>query len=137
MRHSFEKWVGAIPQLRKRHPWRELNILIVDAATGRRYNNEFRGRDYATNVLSFPYEPAPGEPVGLLGDLVICAPVVAREALEQGKSTRDHFAHLTIHGVLHLLGHDHENDSDAEKMEALERTILASLGIADPYAHSA
>jgi probable rRNA maturation factor len=134
---SFEQWVAAIPDLRVRHDWTELNILIVDAIEGRRYNEQYRARDYATNVLSFPYEAAPGEHSGLLGDIVICAPVVAREAREQGKSPRDHYAHLTIHGVLHLLGYDHETDADAERMEALERAALGTLGIADPYAHAA
>jgi len=133
MLRSFERWIAAIPELRKRRQWTELNILIVGSAEGRRYNREFRGRDYATNVLSFPYEAAPGEHSGLLGDLVICAPVVAREAREQHKDPRDHFAHLTIHGALHLLGYDHETDADAERMEALERAVLATLGIADPY----
>lgn len=131
---SFEKWVGAIPDLHEAHAWTELNIIVVDGRAGRRYNRQFRGRDYATNVLSFPYESAPGEHSGLLGDLVICAPVVAREAREHGKAARDHFAHLTVHGVLHLLGYDHETDADAERMEALERQVLATLGIADPYA---
>jgi len=130
---SFERWLAAIPDLRERHGWSEVNVLVVGKAAGRRYNREFRGRDYATNVLSFPYEPMPGEHSGLLGDLVICAPVVAREAREQHKPTRDHFAHMTIHGVLHLLGYDHEDDAGAERMEALETRILASLGIADPY----
>lgn len=134
LRRSFEKWLGAIPELNTRRVHTELNILIVDGRAGRRYNRQFRGRDYATNVLSFPYEPAPGEPSGLLGDLVICAPVVVCEAREHGKSVRDHFAHLAIHGALHLLGYDHEVDADAERMEALERRVLATLGIADPYA---
>lgn len=130
---TFERWVAAIPDLERRRGWSELNILVVGRAAGRRYNRQFRGRDYATNVLSFPYEPAPGEHSGLLGDLVICAPVVAREAREQRKDARDHFAHMTIHGVLHLLGYDHEDERDAERMEALETRILAGLGIADPY----
>ncbi len=131
---SFEKWISAIPELSEPHGWTELNILIVGSAAGRRFNREFRKRDYATNVLSFPYEPAPGEHSGLLGDLVICAPVVAREAREQKKAVRDHFAHMTIHGVLHLLGYDHESERDAERMETLERAILAELRITDPYA---
>jgi probable rRNA maturation factor len=130
---TFERWLAAIPDLQERRGWSELNILIVGRAAGRRYNRQFRGRDYATNVLSFPYEPAPGEHSGLLGDLVICAPVVAREAREQGKDARDHYAHMTIHGVLHLLGYDHEETREAERMEALETRILAHLGIADPY----
>jgi probable rRNA maturation factor len=134
---SFERWLAAVPDLRKRRGRSEVNVLVVGNAAGRRYNREFRGRDYATNVLSFAYEPIPGEHSGLLGDLVICAPVVAREAREQHKDTRDHFAHMTIHGVLHLLGYDHEDDVEAERMEALETRILASLGIADPYADGA
>jgi probable rRNA maturation factor len=132
LRRSFEQWVAAIPALKRRKHY-ALNILIVGNVAARRFNRNFRGRDYATNVLSFPYDPLPGERSALLGDLVICAPVVAREAKEQGKVPRDHWAHLTIHGVLHLLGHDHERNSDAEKMEALERRILAALGIDDPY----
>jgi len=135
LKPSFQRWISAIPDLRKRRRIIEVNLLIVGTAAGKRYNRDFRGRDYATNVLSFPYEPLPGEKTGLLGDLVICAPVVAREAREQGKALRDHYAHLSVHGVLHLLGYDHElGEAQAERMEALERRILASLGIADPYA---
>ena len=130
---SFEKWIAAVPELRERRDWTELNILIVGIAAGRRYNREYRGLDHATNVLSFPYEPMPGEHSGLLGDIVICAPVVAREARLQRKLSRDHYAHLAIHGVLHLLGHDHEDGAEAERMEALDRRILASLGISNPY----
>ena len=133
LRRSFLHWIDAIPELRRRrNP--EINLLIVGTREGRRYNREFRGKDYATNVLSFPNEPLPGEKTALLGDLVICAPVVAREAVEQGKHVRDHYAHLTIHGVLHLLGYDHQNATDAERMEAQERRILGRLGISDPYA---
>ncbi|MBS0557985.1 MAG: rRNA maturation RNase YbeY [Proteobacteria bacterium] len=130
-RRSFNAWIAAVPELRRRVA--EVNILIVDARAGRRFNREFRHKDYATNVLSFPYEPLPREKSNLLGDLVICAPVVAREAAEQGKRPRDHWAHLTIHGVLHLLGHDHETAAEANRMEALEVRILAGLGIANPY----
>ena len=130
-KRSFQGWIDAVPELRRRKSG--VNILIVGAKEGRRYNREFRGKDYATNVLSFPYQPLPGEKTALLGDLVICAPVVTRQAREQGKHPRDHFAHLTIHGVLHLLGHDHETGAEAKKMESLERRILAGLGIADPY----
>ena len=133
LRRSFQQWVEAIPELRKRRA-AEVAIVVVDADEGRDFNQRFRHRDYATNVLSFPYERLPGDRSGLLGDLVVCAPVVAREAREQGKNARDHYAHMTIHGVLHLLGHDHENDKDAQRMEALETRILAGLGIADPYA---
>lgn len=131
LKRTFVSWVGAIPQLRKRRA--DLNILVVDAKEGRRYNRQFRGKDYATNVLSFPYEPLPGEKTTLLGDLVICAPIVAREAGEQGKPVRNHYAHLTIHGVLHLLGYDHQIEAEAERMEALERRVLAGFGMPDPY----
>ncbi len=84
-------------------------------------------------MLSFPAELPPGVRLPLIGDLIVCAPIVAREAAEQGKSARDHYAHLTVHGVLHLLGYDHQHDADAERMEALETRVLAGLGIADPY----
>jgi probable rRNA maturation factor len=128
---SFEKWIAAIPGLRRRNV--EVNILVVDAKAGRRFNRQYRHKDYATNVLSFRWEPAPGDKSRLLGDLVICAPVVVREAAEQGKRARDHWAHLTIHGVLHLLGHDHETPAEARRMEALEIRILAGLGVRNPY----
>ena len=131
LKRSFASWIDAIPELSRRKA--EVNILVVGAREGRRYNREFRHKDYATNVLSFPSEPPPGRKKTLLGDLVICAPVVAREAAEQGKRQRDHYAHLTIHGVLHLLGHDHETEAQAVRMEALERRILLGLGIVDPY----
>ena len=133
LRRSFQQWIEAIPALRKRRA-AEVAIVVVDAEEGRDFNRRFRHRDYATNVLSFPYERLPGDRSGLLGDLVVCAPVVAREAREQGKHPRDHYAHMTIHGVLHLLDHDHENDADAQRMEALETRILTGLGIDDPYA---
>ena len=131
VKRSFERWIGVIPELRRRKA--EINIVMVGEKEGRRYNREFRDKDYATNVLSFPYEPLPGETTRLLGDLVICAPVVMREAAEQGKRTRDHYAHLAIHGVLHLLGYDHETEGQAVRMEALEQRILLGLGIPDPY----
>ncbi len=132
LRRSFQQWIEAIPQVRKRR-LAEVAIVIVGTAQGRQFNRHYRGRDYATNVLSFPWQRLPGDRTGLLGDLIICAPVVTREAREQGKRPRDHYAHMTIHGVLHLLGHDHETTAEAERMEALERRILASLDIADPY----
>jgi rRNA maturation RNase YbeY len=116
---------GTAHRVRRRNPQRRFHTHIDRAAR--------TVRDYATNVLSFPHEPAPGEHSGLLGDLVIGAPVVAREAREQGKTARDHYAHMTIHGVLHLLGYDHEDERDAGRMETLEARILASLGIDDPY----
>jgi probable rRNA maturation factor len=130
---SFRRWVqAALAGARHRKP-AELSIRIVGAREGRALNRQYRGKDYATNVLSFPVELPPGISLPLLGDLVIAAPVVAREAREQGKLARNHYAHLTVHGTLHLLGYDHQNDADAECMEALETRILASLGITDPY----
>lgn len=135
---SFRKWVKAAVDGAGRRFDSEVAIRLVDAAEGQAMNLQYRGKDYATNVLSFPAEMPEGLPEDFdfpqLGDLAICAPVVAREAAEQGKALNDHYAHLTVHGVLHLLGFDHIEDEEAEEMEALERVILASLGIADPYA---
>ena len=132
---SFRKWVAAALANRIREA--DLAIRIVGTKEGRALNNHYRGKDYATNVLSFPAELPDGLPMGvkmpLLGDLVICAPVVAREAKEQKKPLAAHYAHLTVHGVLHLLGWDHEDEKEAVCMEQLEREILASLGIGDPY----
>jgi len=130
---SFRRWVEAALRGAKRRKPAELSIRIVDAAEGRTLNRDYRGKDYATNVLSFPAELPPGVVLPLIGDLAICAPVVLREAAEQGKLPRDHWAHLTVHGVLHLLGYDHIVETEAEAMEALETCILAGLGIADPY----
>lgn len=129
---SFEGWIKATLQSRRKGA-ADVNIIIVDEATGLGFNRDFRKKNYATNVLSFPCEGLSGESTRLLGDIVFCAPVLAREAAEQGKRLRDHYAHMTVHGVLHLLGYDHLNEADAEHMEALERRILADLGIADPY----
>ena len=105
-----------------------ITVRYVGEAESRRLNREFRGKDYATNVLSFPYAMKPLE-----GDVVICAPVVSREAKAQGKSRRAHHAHMLVHGLLHLAGFDHEKERDAGKMESRERRILARLGFADPY----
>ncbi len=132
---SFRRWVALALDSRIREA--DLALRIVDEEEGRAFNRHYRGKDYATNVLSFPAERPPGLPRNahfpLLGDLVICAPVVAREAAEQGKPLAAHYAHLTVHGCLHLLGWDHDNDADAQAMEQLEREILAGLGIDDPY----
>ncbi|KHL57028.1 rRNA maturation RNase YbeY [Xanthomonas cannabis] len=133
---SFRKWVAAALKGRIREA--DLAVRVVDEKEGCSLNHHYRGKDYATNVLSFPAELPEGLPKGikmpLLGDLVICAPVVAREAAEQGKSLAAHYAHLTVHGTLHLLGWDHEDEKEADAMEQLEREILADLGIGDPYA---
>jgi probable rRNA maturation factor len=107
-----------------------LTMRFVDENEGRSLNVAWRGRDYPTNVLSFPYET---EPV-LAGDLVLCWPVVQKEASEQGKSVEAHAAHLVVHGILHLCGHDHEDEAQAEEMESIEREVMARLGYADPYA---
>ncbi|GAA5077534.1 rRNA maturation RNase YbeY [Lysobacter panacisoli] len=132
---SFRKWVAAALESRIREA--DLAIRIVGTKEGRALNHHYRGKDYATNVLSFPAEMPEGLPKGvkmpLLGDLVICAPVVAREAKEQKKAVAAHYAHLTVHGVLHLLGWDHADEKEAVCMEQLEREILASIGFDDPY----
>lgn len=130
---SFGCWVRAALGARRRSR-QQVNIVLFDESSAREMNRRYRGKNYATNVLSWPYEPAPREKTGLLGDLVICPAVVAREAADQGKPLRDHYAHLTIHGVLHLLGYDHETAREADRMERLERRILAELGVPDPYA---
>ncbi len=116
----------------------KITIRFVDEEEGRSLNRDYRGKDYATNVLTFAYDegedmPLP-EGLPLMGDLVMCAPVVAREAAEQGKPLAAHYAHLTIHGMLHLQGYDHEEDAEAEEMEALESSFMAALGFDDPYA---
>jgi probable rRNA maturation factor len=131
---SFRCWVDAALAAAKRRKPAELSIRIVGTREGRTLNRDYRDKDYATNVLSFPTELPPGVSLPLIGDLAICAPVVAREASEQHKLARDHWAHMTVHGVLHLLGYDHIDDNEAEVMEALEKRILAKLGIDDPYA---
>jgi probable rRNA maturation factor len=108
----------------------QITVRLVDAEEGLQLNRDYRGKDYATNVLSFPYDV---DPV-VCGDLVLCAPVVAREAAEQSKSLTAHYAHLIVHGLLHLQGYDHEaGERQARQMEDRERTILAALGFTDPY----
>lgn len=108
-----------------------ITIRFVDRAEGQSLNQSWRGKDYATNVLSFPYETRPV----LMGDLVLCWPVVLEEAAAQGKSIEAHTAHLVVHGILHLCGFDHElGEAEAAEMEALEQEIMAGLGYPDPYA---
>jgi probable rRNA maturation factor len=129
---SVRRWVEAALAAHRRAV--ELSVRYVDSDEGRALNRDYRGKDYATNVLSFPVELPPGVRSPLLGDLVVCAPVVALEALGQDKPLAHHHAHLVVHGVLHLLGMDHErSESEADAMEARERTILGRLGIPDPY----
>lgn len=110
----------------------DLTIRIVDEAEMQTLNQRYRGKDKSTNVLSFGYD-GEGLDIPILGDVVVCASVVEREATEQGKSLRGHWAHMIVHGCLHLLGYDHENDRDADRMESREKEMLADLGFADPY----
>ena len=111
----------------------ELTIRLVDNPESQQLNHEYRGKDKPTNVLSFPFEAPPEVPIPLLGDLIIAVPVVEQEAIEQNKTSRAHWAHMVVHGCLHLLGYDHIKDEEAEIMESLEREILAQLGFDDPY----
>jgi len=131
----FQHWINMVPG--KLNHKSQLSIRLVDEPEARRFNRDYRNSDYATNVLSFPADLPEGLPSEVrqsqLGDLLICAPVVAREAVERKRSEADHWAHLTIHGVLHLLGYDHEQDAEAAIMESLEIEILRELGISDPY----
>jgi probable rRNA maturation factor len=124
-RHKVARWMRAALEVPA-----EIAVRIVDADKGRALNRDYRGKDYATNVLTFDYAR---EPV-VHADLVLCAPVVEREAHEQGKTLEAHYAHLLVHGTLHAQGYDHERARDAKVMEAREREILAALGFADPYA---
>lgn len=128
-RAQFRRWVKAA--LRQDA---EIALRIVGEEEGRALNRDYRGKDYATNVLTFVYDDEfPGAARPLAGDIVLCAPVVAREALQQEKPVEAHYAHLTVHGVLHLQGYDHENDEQARQMESLETRIVTKLGYADPY----
>jgi probable rRNA maturation factor len=130
---QFRQWCELA--LRQRSADSEMTVRLVDEAEGRELNLTYRHKDYATNVLSFPADvPDDMLDIPLLGDLVICVPVVEREAAEQGKALDAHWAHLVMHGCLHLLGYDHIDDDEAEEMEALERELLAQLGHPDPYA---
>ena len=132
-RADFRRWLRAAEPGAAR-----ITVRLVDEAEGRQLNRDYRGKDYATNVLTFAYDegedmPLP-EGLPLMGDLVLCRQVVEREAAEQGKALDAHYAHLSVHGMLHLQGFDHEVDAEAEEMEAREREILATLGYPDPYA---
>ncbi|MFO7594271.1 MAG: rRNA maturation RNase YbeY [Pseudomonadota bacterium] len=127
----IRRWVGAA--LTGRREDAQLTIRIVDKAEITELNRTYRGKDKATNVLSFPFEAPPGVELPLLGDIVICAKVVADEACEQGKPLEAHWAHMVIHGILHLLGYDHIEEAEAAQMEGLEIELLAGLGYANPY----
>lgn len=128
---QFQQWLEAAVSPFQAEA--EVTIRIVDLAESQQLNSQYRAKDKPTNVLSFPFQCPPGITLPLLGDLVICAAVVANEAAEQGKALEAHWAHMVVHGCLHLLGFDHINDDDAAEMEAEEIQILQQLGIANPY----
>lgn len=129
---DIRRWITAVLKERD-HADAQLTVRIVNEAEGRELNNRWRGKAEPTNVLSFPCEGLTEVAPALLGDIVICAPVVAREAAEQDKPVTGHWAHMLIHGTLHLLGHDHQSDAEAAMMEKLETDILQNFGYADPY----
>ena len=128
---DFERWVALA--LEGQRDEAEVCIRLVDPEESQTLNSTYRGKDKPTNVLSFPFEAPPGVPTEILGDLAICAEVVAAEAKEQNKPLENHWAHMVIHGILHLIGFDHINEADAEEMESLEIQLLAKLNIPDPY----
>lgn len=134
--YDLARWAAAA--LEGRRGRAALTVRIVDEPEARALNLQYRGRDRATNVLSFPFEAPPGiadqgEIVDLIGDLVVCAPVVHREAMEQGKDAAAHWAHLVVHGILHLIDYDHITDQEAAEMEGLETAVLQGLGFPPPY----
>ena len=131
---SIQRWVMAA---RRATDTSEVSIRIVDEQESALLNNKYRGKTGPTNVLSFPFDAVTPEPLPILGDLVICVPVVIQEAKEQHKSIDAHWAHMIIHGVLHLLGYDHSNEKDSEIMESLETEILLGLDFPEPYLESA
>lgn len=130
-RFSIQRWVNEVLADERDHA--ELTIRIVDEEESQQLNRDYRGKDKPTNVLSFGFELPDEVDESLLGDLIICAQVVMREATEQEKAQEAHWAHMIIHGILHLLGYDHENDADADVMESKEIAILARLDFPNPY----
>jgi probable rRNA maturation factor len=129
---QFQCWTDAVLQSVTNKTF-EITIRLVNPDESQQLNHQYRHKNKPTNVLSFPFEVPDGIELNLLGDLVICAHVVEQEADAQNKALFDHWAHMVIHGCLHLLGYDHINDSDAQEMETLEIAILAKLSINDPY----
>jgi len=129
---KLEGWISAALQSQEFED-AEVSVYIVDEEEGQELNAQYRGKEYPTNVLSFPADIAEEVGIPLLGDLVVCAPVVEREAQEQGKALQAHWAHMLIHGTLHLVGFDHIEDDEAETMEALETQIVTGLGYPAPY----
>ncbi|CDU07187.1 putative metallopeptidase [Vibrio coralliirubri] len=128
---DIQLWLDkTIPQFQENA---ELTVRIVDTQESHQLNHEYRGKDKPTNVLSFPFETPPGIELDLLGDLIICRQVVEKEAEEQSKPLLAHWAHMVVHGSLHLLGYDHIEDDEAEEMESLETEIMQSMGFEDPY----
>jgi probable rRNA maturation factor len=138
---QYASALNGLPEARQFKRWAkrtlrvdsEIALRIVDEEEGRMLNREYRGKDYATNVLTFPLAEEPH----LMGDIILCAPVVLREAAEQGKAAEAHFAHLTVHGVLHMHGYDHETEAEAQLMEMIETDIVTKLGYPDPYKENA
>jgi len=128
---SIKRWVSAA--IGDKPEDTELSLRIVDEQESQALNEKYRGANGPTNVLSFPFDAEIPEPLPLIGDIVICAPVVAREAQQQNKDLKAHWAHMIIHGVLHLLGYDHQNESQAVIMETLETDIMQNLGFPPPY----
>ena len=128
---QFQQWVDVV--LAASQEDSEITIRLVDDAESAALNQQYRHKNGPTNIMSFPFEAPDGVEMDLLGDLVICAPLIALEAQQQHKLAEHHWAHITVHGVLHLLGYDHVEDQDAEEMEALEIKILSQLNIANPY----
>jgi len=134
---DFHYWINAImpflSNTEKQHNRNEVNVAIIDKKRSQHLNLQFRQQDKATNVLSFPNCPVPGEASHSLGDLAICSAVVNQEAHDQHKSEKSHWAHITVHGMLHLLDFDHQTDVEAKQMEQLEIEILSLLGYDNPY----
>lgn len=128
---ELNSWVSGVLKHENREG--EVSVVVVDETAMAELNQQYRGKDGPTNVLSFPADLPEGVPLALLGDIVLCSPLVEKEAQQQGKKLEAHWTHLVVHGTLHLLGYDHENDADAEQMERLEIEILADFGIANPY----